>query len=156
MKTKTNMHLVISSSLALVLALAIWSPIQARSAEPAAGTEVMKCQKTECCQEMMQQQHKMMAEMKAQDAELTAQVAAMNSAPDDKKLGLLAAVVTRLVEQRTAMNARMEKMHDEMKQHTMGHKHMGRDSAAKCPMTKDMKDMKGMDEKPADAPKDQK
>jgi len=155
MKTKTNIHLMISSSLALVLALALWSPIQARSAEPAAGPEMMKSQKMGCCQEMMQQQQKMMAEIKAQDAELTAQVAVMNSAPEDKKLGLLAAVVTRLVEQRTAMNAQMEKMHDGMKQHMMGHKHMGGDSAAKCPMMKDTNDMKGMDKKPADAPKEQ-
>jgi len=38
----------------------------------------------------------------------------MNIAPEDKKLGLTAAVLTQMVEQRTAMNARMAKMHEEM------------------------------------------
>jgi hypothetical protein len=91
----------------------------------------------------------MMADMKAQDAELTAQVAKMNSAPQDQKLDLIAAVVTRMVEQRIAMDERKAKMHDEMMQHMMQHMQMGKESMTKCPM------MKGMDEKSGDAHKHQ-
>jgi hypothetical protein len=153
MKTQTHTNLVIRSGLILALALVVWSPVQAQSTEPAGG-KMMKDDKmmephhamTESKQAMMQRHEAMMAEMKAQDAELTAQVAKMNSAPADKKLDLIAAIVTRLVEQRTAMNACMEMMPGEM----MQHKEMGKESMSEHPM------MKGMDEKPADAPKEQK
>ena len=101
---------------------------------------MMEGKTKECCQGMKEQKQAMMAEIKAQDADLAAQVAQMNSAPEDKKLALLAAIVTRIVEQRTAMNARMEKMHGEMMQNMQ----MGKDSMSKCPM---MKGMKGTDSK---------
>jgi uncharacterized protein (DUF2336 family) len=94
-----------------------------------------------------------MEDMKAQDAELTEQLIRMNSAPEDKKLGLIAAVVTRMVEQRTAMNARMAKMQEEMMQHMMEHMQMGKGSMSQCPMMKGMKDM---DEKSGDAQKERK
>jgi len=139
-KNKTHTNLVICSSLALALGLAIWSPVQAQSAQPAEPKMIMEAKTKECCQGMKEQKQAMMAEIKAQDAELAAQVAQMNSAPADKKLTLLAAIVTRLVEQRTAMNARMEKMHGEMMQNMQ----MGKDSMSKCPM---MKGMKGTDSK---------
>lgn len=65
----------------------------------------------------------------------------MNSAPENKKLGLMAAVATRIAEQRTAMNVRMEKMHSGMMEHMMQHMGMGKDSMAQCPMMKGMGDM---------------
>jgi hypothetical protein len=103
------------------------------------------------CQAMMEQKEKMMADIKAQDAELTAQVAKMNGAPENRKLDLMAAVVTHLVEQRTAMNVRMEKMQEGMMNHMMQHMQMGKESMSQCPM---MKGMKGTDEKSADAHKE--
>ena len=106
MKNQTNTNLVIRSSLALALVLAIWSPVQARSAEPAEGKLMTEAKMMERCQEMKEQKQQMMEDMKAQDAELTAQVAEMNSAPEDKKMSLMAAVITRMVEQRIAMDAR--------------------------------------------------
>ena len=93
------------------------------------------------CMEMAKMKKKMMADMKAQDAELTAQVAKMNKAPKNEKVTLMAAVLTSMVEQRTAMHAGMEKMQGEMMQHMMQHMQMGKDSMMKCPM------MQGMDEK---------
>ena len=150
MRQQSNTNLLIRSSFALALALAIWSPVQTRSAEPAKGKEMMKGKMMESCQEMMQQRQKMMEDMKAQDAELTEQVAKMNRAPENQKLGLMAAVLTRMVEQRTAMNVQMEKMQARMMQHMMEHMQMGKESMAQCPMMKgmndmkDMKDMKGM------------
>ena len=52
----------------------------------------------------------MMSNWKEQDAELDKLVATMNSAPSDKKLDAIAAIVAKLVEQRKAMHEEMEKM----------------------------------------------
>lgn len=153
MKNQTNTNLVIRSRLALALALAIWCPVPARSAEPAAGKMMMEGKMMERCQAMKEQKQKMMADMKAQDAELTEQVAKMNSAPEGKKMTLMAAIVTRMVEQRSAMNARMGKMQEEMLQHMMQHMQMGKESMSQCPMMKGMKDM---DEESGASEKEQK
>ena len=52
----------------------------------------------------------MMSNSKDQDAELDKLVAEMNSASADKKLDAIAAVLTKLVEQRKAMHEQMQKM----------------------------------------------
>lgn len=153
MRNQTNTNLVICSSFVLALALAIWFPVRVRSAEPAEGKMMTEEKMMERCQEMKAQKQKMMADMKAQDAELTAQVAKMNSAPEDKKLDLIATVITRMVEQRIAMDARMAKMQEEMMQHMMQHMQMGKESMSQCPMMKGMKDM---DEKSGAGQKEQK
>jgi hypothetical protein len=103
---------------------------------------------TQRCQAMKEQKEKLMADMKAQDAELAAQVAKMNSAPENQKVDLMAAVVTRMAEQRTAMNVRKAKMDEAMMQHMMEHMQMGKESMAQCPM---MTGMKGMDDKATNA-----
>src|ERR1035437_4736184 len=95
MKNQMNTNLVIRSSLALVLALAIWSPVQARSAETAEGKNMTEAKMMERCQEMKEQKQKMMEDMKAQDAQLTEQLTKMNRAPENKKMGLMAAVIDR-------------------------------------------------------------
>ena len=61
------------------------------------------------CQEMKAQKAKMKADMKAHDAQLTEQLAGMNRAPQNQKTDLMAAVVTQMVEQRIAMDARKAK-----------------------------------------------
>ena len=109
---------------------------------------MMKGNMMERCQEMKEQKQKMKEDMKAQDAELAEQIAEMNRAPEDKKMGLMAAVLTRMVEQRIAMDARKAKMEEEMMQHMMQHMQMGKESMSQCPMMKGMKDM---DEKSAGA-----
>jgi len=53
---------------------------------------------------------KMMSDWKDQEAELDKLVAEMNGAPLDKKVDAIAAVVTKLVEQRKAMHERMQNM----------------------------------------------
>jgi hypothetical protein len=145
MKNQSPMKPIVRFSLALAAALAIWIPIQAQSVTPPESKMMMKGEKTEDHQTMMQQHQAMMADMKAQDAELAAKVVEMNSAPADKKLNLLAAIVTRLVEQRTAMAARMGTMQGEMMK-CMGDS-MPMDP--KSPMPHPM--MKGMDENKTDA-----
>jgi len=144
MKHLTNSRLIIRSSFALALALAIWSPVQAQSTAPAEVKHPMEATMMERCQEMKQQKQKMMADMKAQDDQLMEQVADMNRAPHDKKIGLMAAVLTHMAEQRIAMDARKAKMDEDMMKHMMQHMQMGKDSMAQCPMMKDMKGMKGM------------
>lgn len=150
MKTQANLNLANYSSLALALALVIWCPVPLQAQESAKGKKMMEGSMMESCKMMKEQKQKMMADMKAQDAELTEAVAKMNSAPEDKKMNLLAAVMTRMVEQQTAMHTRMAKMQEEMMEHMMQHMQMGKESMGQCPM---MKGMKGMDNKSENAQK---
>lgn len=165
MNNHKNIYRVIHSSLAFALALTIWSPIQARSAEPAKEKMKMEGKKmmgsktksgtemTQHCQSMKDQMEKIMADTKTQDEELTSQISAMNNAPEDKKLDMMAAVVTLMAEQQVAMQSRKAKIEKMMVPHMMQHMQMGEESMAQCPM---MKGMKGMDEKSIDAHKEHK
>ncbi|MEO8338115.1 MAG: hypothetical protein ABI604_00175 [Nitrospirota bacterium] len=139
MKTKTNRNSVILSSLALTLALAIWTPVHAQSPEPAEGKGMAKVKMMERCQEMMAHKKTLAEDIKAQDARLTQQLAEMNRAPENRKMGLMAAILTRMVEQRITMDARKAAMEEEMMQHMMQHMQMGQESMAACPMMQGMK-----------------
>jgi DNA-binding transcriptional regulator YdaS (Cro superfamily) len=152
MKNQTNTHLVVCSSLALVLALALCSPVQAQSAQAAEEKTSTAAAMMERCQEMKEQKQKLKEDMKAQDAQLTEQLANMNRAPEDKQMGLMAGVLTNMVEQRIAMDARKAQMEEAMMQHMMQHMQMGKESMSQCPMMKGMKDM---DDKSAGAYKEQ-
>jgi hypothetical protein len=146
MKKQKLTNFLIRFTLASLCALtmAIWSPLQSQAVEPVKGESITDSKMMECCQAMMKKKQEMMAEMKAQDVALAAQVEKMNSAPADKKLDLTAAVVTRMVEQRTAMHARKSEMQEEMMTHMMQHMQMGENSMSQCPMMQGMKGMKGM------------
>ena len=152
MKNQTHTNLLIRSSLALAMTLAIWSPVQSQSAEPAEAKK-MEGKMMEGCEKMKEQKEKMKADMKVQNAELTEHVAKMNSAPADKKMDVMAALITHTLEQRIAMDARKAKMEEDMMKHMMKHMEMGKESMSQCPM---MKGMKGMDEKSGDAHKEHK
>lgn len=71
--------------------------------------------------QMAEMHEKMDAEMKAQNAELDKLVAAMNSATGEKKVDAIAAVVSKLVEQRKAMHEKMGAMHKKMQGGMMKH-----------------------------------
>jgi hypothetical protein len=71
--------------------------------------------------QMAEMHQKMAAEMKAQDAELDKLVAAMNSATGEKKVDAIAAIVSKLVEQRKAMHEKMGAMHEKMQGGMMKH-----------------------------------
>jgi len=114
---------------------------------------MMEGKMMEGCQEMKEQKQKMKEDIEAQDAALTEQIAKMNSAPDDKKMSLMADVITQMVEQRITMDARKAKMEEAMMRHMMEHMQMGKESMSQCPM---MKGMEGMDEKSGGAQKQQK
>ena len=62
----------------------------------------------------------MMSSWREQDAELDKLVAEMNSAPADKRLDAVAAVLTKLVEQRKAMHEHMQKMMSAKPKDAMG------------------------------------
>jgi DNA-binding transcriptional regulator YdaS (Cro superfamily) len=141
MKNQTNTQLVVCSSLALVLALALCSPVQAQSAQTAEEKTPTAAAMMERCQEMKEQKQKLKEDMKAQDAQLTEQLANMNRAPEDKQMGLMAGVLTHMVEQRIAMDARKTQMEEAMMKHMMQHMQMGKESMSQCPMMKGMKDM---------------
>ncbi len=120
------------------MAMAFWSPLRSQSAKPAEENKMMDAKMMERCEEMKRQKQKMKEEMKAQDADLTAHIAKMNSAPENQKVSVMAAVITHMAEQRIAMNAKMEKMHEEMMKHMMQHMKLGHQSMSQCPMMKDM------------------
>ena len=147
MKKQTHTNLLIRSSLALALALAIWLPAQSPAAEPENAKPMTEEKMKGCCGAIKTQMGKMKADVKAQDDALTEQVAKMNGAPDNKKLAAMAAVITRMAEDRIVMDAKMDILHMAMRQHIMQHMSMSKESIAGCSM------MKGMDEKSADAHK---
>lgn len=100
----------------------------------------------EQCTAMHAHKQQMMADTKTQDAALLEQVALMNNAADAKKLGMLAALVTRMAEQRVAMHTHMASMGDGMMRHMAQHMQLGKDSVLGCPM---MKGMQATDDKTA-------
>ena len=141
MKILTFPSFLFRTSIVLALALALWSPARAQTSEPSDGKMKMEGQMKERCQEMKTKKEQMMAEMKAQDAELTARVARMNNAPENEKPALMAAIVTTMLEQRIARDAHKAKMEEEMMKHMMQHMQMGKESMAQCPMMKGMGEM---------------
>jgi hypothetical protein len=147
MKKQTNKKLLIRSNfiLAMAIAMASWLPTAATAAdEPMKPMKDGEYKMMQSCKAMNEKKEKMKVEMKAQNTKLTEQVAKMNLAPKDKKTDLMAAVLTRMVENRIAMDARKAKMKEEMMQHMQ----VGKESMEQCPMMKGMKDK---DEKSADA-----
>jgi hypothetical protein len=98
----------------LVILIAAALPLAAIIAEDAGKTETTD-QKQDQNSEMtgmkrMMGEEQMMSNWKDQDAELDKLVAEMNNASAEKKLDAIAAVVTKLVDQRKAMHEQMQKM----------------------------------------------
>ena len=103
MKRTHLLAAMIAAAIALV-------PVLAEDTTKPEATDETKEQK-DCCMGMMgMDMGKMMSNWKDQEAELDKLVADMNSAPPDKKVDAIAAVVTKLVEQRKAIHERMQKM----------------------------------------------
>ncbi len=148
MTDRTRTNFVTGFSLALALALAVVSTVQAGPSVPAGVMPMTEGQMKGHCKDMMEQKKKLAADTKSQDAELTELVAKMNRAPENKQMTLMATVITRIVDQQVAMDQRKAKMEDEKMAHMMEHMQMGKDSMAQCPMMKDMNEMKGMSSMP--------
>jgi hypothetical protein len=103
----------------LATLIAATLPLTAIPAEDTGQTETTD-QKQEQSSDTMGMKGKMMSNWKEQDAELDKLVAEMNSAPADKKLDVVAAVLTKLVEQRKAMHEHMQKMMSANEKEGMG------------------------------------
>jgi len=103
----------------LATLIAATLPLTAIPAEDTGHTETTD-QKQEQSSDTMGMKGKMMSNWKEQDAELDKLVAEMNSAPADKKLDAVAAVLTKLVEQRKAMHEHMQKMMSANEKEGMG------------------------------------
>jgi len=110
--------------MAFVVRIPVYTSASSWAPEPAERKEMkMESKMTDKCGEMKKEKRK----MKAQDVELTATVATMNKAAQDKKIDLVASIVAQLVEQRAAMHVQSEKMEEE--------------SVSTCPMIKSMQDL---------------
>jgi hypothetical protein len=97
--------------LATVTAVAIaLAPVLAEDTTKPEAADQTKEQMCGCMGMMGMDMGKMMSNWKDQEAELDKLVADMNSAPPDKKVDAIAAVVTELVEERKAMHERMQNM----------------------------------------------
>ncbi len=140
MKNKRHTTLLILPSLTLAMAFAFLAPItsQSQSADPAAPAEdaASEGKMMERCKKMMEQKQQMRADRQAQTKELTEQAAKMNSASAENKVDEMAALITRMLEQRIAMDERKAKMEDDMMEHMRGHMEMGKNSMSMCPMMK--------------------
>ena len=103
MKTKQLFATLIAATL----------PLAAIFAEDPAKAETAD-QKQQQSSDMMEMKDMgkgpMMSYWKEQDAELDKLVAEINSAPSDKNLDAVAALLTKFVEQRKAMHEQMQKM----------------------------------------------
>jgi hypothetical protein len=133
---RTTTGSMIAASIALMFAGTMGAFAQHEQHGQTTGSS--KAKMMEHCQDMMQQKQKMKEDMKAQDAQLTEHLARMNRAPASQKVDLMAAVLTHVVEQRIAMDARKEKMDEAMMKHMMEHMQMGKESMSECPMMKEM------------------
>ena len=151
MKKQPLENRILCSGLALALAMSTWATLPAQAAEPEVGMMMTESKMKEQCAAMKEQKKAMKEARKAQDAELTEQLSKMNSAPEDKKMDLMAAVVTRMVDQRISREAQMAKMDEAMMKHMMQHMQMGKESMSQCPM---MKGRKGMKDKSTGAHKE--
>lgn len=151
MKNNSPASLLVRSCFVLSVALTVWSPLRAQSSEPMDMKMKMDGKMMAGCQEMMAKKEKMMADMKAQDAELTEHVAKMNRATGAEQTSIMAAVITHMLELRIATDAQKASMEKAMMAHMMEHMQMGANSMSGCPM---MKGMGATDEKSADAHKE--
>ena len=107
---------LLAATIAAVISLA---PVLAQDTTKPEAADQTKEQK-DCCMGMtgmkmgnmmgMLGMGDMTSNWKDQEAELDKLVGEMNSAPSDKKVDAITAVVTKLVEQRKAMHERMQKM----------------------------------------------
>jgi len=98
---------LLAATIAAAIALA---PVSAEDTTKPETTDQTKEQRCGCLGMMGMDMGKMMSDWKDQEAELDKLVAEMNGAPLDKKVDAIAAVVTKLVEQRKAMHERMQNM----------------------------------------------
>jgi hypothetical protein len=136
MEKKRQTNLITRSSLVIALALVIGLSVRAQTTESTEEMPPSQDKMTEGDQSMARQRHQIMEDMRVQDIKLMKAVVKMNSAPDDKKMALMADIVTQMVKQRAEMNSRMQEMQEQVMHYMIA--------------------MKGVNDKSANVPKGQK
>lgn len=149
MNSKTNKQLLVGTSLALALGFAVWSPVQAGPSDSKDGAVLTESQMAEHCKAMKSARAKFREDVRVQDTQLADQLSKMNTASDDRKVGLMAALLNTVVDQKIAMDVRSATAEDEMMRHMMQHMQSGKSSMACCPPTKDS-ETRGTDTKGTD------
>lgn len=123
MTTKASKKTISHSSLALALALVFTfaAPHVTFANSPKEGAMMTPVKNDEHRLSLLEHHEKVMAEMKAQDAELEKQLAAIKTAPDEQKMDLMVALLSSMVQQRAAMHENMATMMDDMSKNQMPH-----------------------------------
>jgi hypothetical protein len=93
----------------------------------------------ERCRELKEQKQRLAEDIKSQDAVLLELVSKMNSVTGAKKLDLLAALLTYMVQQRIVLDARRAKLERETMKHSLQHMQLAKESLSQCPLMKGMK-----------------
>jgi hypothetical protein len=107
----------------LAILVAATLPLAAIAAEESGKTEATdqnQTQSSDITAMKTMSKGQVMSNWKDQDVELDKLVAVMNDAPAEKKLEAVAAVLTKLVEQRKAMHEQMQKMMSANEKEGMG------------------------------------
>ena len=106
MKNRSNPARLLCSGLVFASLLPLAAATAAPNSDKMSKMDKMSdATRADHCSDMMKQKTTMAAEMKADDNALASQVSAMNRESDTEKLSRLAAVVTKMSDQRIAMNA---------------------------------------------------
>jgi len=134
MNLARSITVVTRSGLALALELASCSPAQLGAAESLNEKDLTESTMMEHCAEMKAQKQKMNDDIKLQSTDLADKMATMNEVPADQKLTLLAAIVTKMAEQKSIMDERKANMEEQLMTHIMQHLSMNKGTMAKCPM----------------------
>lgn len=103
MKPLPNTNALLGSKLALAMATTTGSPVRSIFANPSEQNLVKERRMAKRRPATKRKNRKFIAEMKSQGQELAALAARMNAAPDDEKMSLMAAIITRMIEQGAAM-----------------------------------------------------
>ena len=143
-----SISMAFTLAMILLLVLSVRSPADAQSADFAANRSAAHGKMARDCEEMLGQRQKLMDDMKSQDAELATQLAGMNAAPEERKLEFMAAMLTQMLEEQTAINVRRAAMDEMLMAHMIQHMQMEMDSLTACPV---MMGTKEAVEKPAGA-----
>ena len=110
MKTKYLLATLVAASLPLAAIVAEDSTKTETSDQQKEQSSDMAGMKGMTGMKCMMGKGQMMSNLKEQDAELDQLVAEMNSAPADKKVDAVAAVLNKLVQERKAMHEQMQKV----------------------------------------------
>lgn len=114
MNNPTHSNVIIGSKIALAMAIATGSPVQAQFANPSERKRLAVARMARRCESIKKRSRQLLDEMKTQDAALAADSARMKDTRTKDGTDIMAKVLAKMVEQQIAMHARMENMLDEM------------------------------------------